>query len=103
MHDLTYRPAALADLDVIYDTIEQDDPRRAARIVDDIRRRCRTLPTFPMLGPARDDLAPGIRIYPMPRRVVVAYRITPFSIEITRVFWGGQDYEAIVRDGGIDA
>jgi plasmid stabilization system protein ParE len=36
MHDLTYRPAALADLDVIFSTIEADDPRRAAPIVDDI-------------------------------------------------------------------
>jgi toxin ParE1/3/4 len=98
MVDVIYRPAALADLDGIYDVIEQDDPRRAAHFVNDIRSRCRNLSKYPMLGPAREDLAAGIRIYPMPRRVVVAYRITPSAVEITRVFWGGQDYETLIRD-----
>jgi toxin ParE1/3/4 len=55
-----------------------------------------------MLGPAREDIAPGIRIYPMPRRVVVAYRVTSATVEITRVFWGGQDYETLIREDELD-
>jgi toxin ParE1/3/4 len=55
-----------------------------------------------MLGPAREDIAPGIRIYPMPRRVVVAYRVTSVTVEITRVFWGGQDYETLIREDELD-
>ena len=98
MLKLTYRPAALADFDSIYDFIEPESPRRALSFVQDIRARCQTLCTYPQLGITRDDLGVDIQIYPMRGRVVVAYRITPDAIEITRVFYGGQDYEAILRD-----
>jgi len=30
-------------------------------------------------------------------RVIIAYRITTSAILIARVFYGGQDYEAILR------
>lgn len=98
MARLVYRPAALADLDAIYDFIEPDRPNRALRFVADIRDRCRVLTEHPHIGKSRDDLGPGIRILPMLGRVVVAYRIEPDAIEVTRVFYGGQDYEAILRD-----
>jgi len=97
MLSLVYRHAALADLDAIYDYIEPDNPRRAASFVQDIRDRCRPLCVHPQLGRARDDLSSGIRILPTPGRVVVAYRITSAAIVVTRVFYGGQDYEAILR------
>jgi toxin ParE1/3/4 len=97
MRKLVYRPTALADLDGIYDFIAPENPRRAAGFVDDIRQRCRTLCTHPELGPARADLASGIRIYPMLGRIVVAYRVAEDAVVITRVFSGGQDYEAILR------
>lgn len=97
MRRLVYRPAALADPGGIYDFIAPENPRRAAGFVDDIRQRCRTLRTHPELGPARADLGPGIRIYPMLGRIVVAYRVAEDAVVITRVFSGGQDYEAILR------
>jgi toxin ParE1/3/4 len=101
MLSLVYRHAALADLDAIYAYIEPDNPLRAASFVQDIRDRCRPLCVHPKLGPARDNLSPGLRIFPMLGRVVVAYRITPSAILITRVFYGGQDYDAILqRDEG---
>ncbi len=31
-------------------------------------------------------------------RVIIAYRILDDRIEVTRVFYGGQDYEAILRN-----
>lgn len=98
MPRLVYRPAALSDLDAIYDAIEPDSASRAFDYVQDIRRRCRTLCDHPQLGPAREDLGTGIRVFPMRGRVVVAYRVRVDVIEITRVFYGGQDYEAIFRD-----
>jgi len=97
MLNLVYRHAALADLDAIYAYIERDNPRRAASFVQEIRDRCRPLCVHPELGPARDNLSPGIRILPVLGRVLVAYRITPSAILITRIFYGGQDYEAILR------
>ncbi|MGV6873406.1 type II toxin-antitoxin system RelE/ParE family toxin [Pseudochelatococcus sp. B33] len=98
MHRLVFRPAALSDLDAIFDYIEPDNPLRAASFVADIRTRCRLLCDHPMLGPARNDLGEGLRIYPMFRRIVVAYRFTGDAIVIVRVFSGGQDYEAILQD-----
>ena len=96
---LVYRPAALADLDAIYDYIEPENPSRALTFVEEIRARCRILCEHPQAGPGREDLGQNIRIYPMRGRIIVAYRITPDTIEITRVFSGGQDYEAILSDG----
>ena len=103
MLNLVYRHAALADLDAIYAYIEPDNPRRAASFVQDIRDRCRALCAYPKLGRVRDDLGAGIRILPMLGRIVVAYRVTSSAILVTRVFSGGQDYEAVLRhdaDGG---
>ncbi len=97
MRSLVYRRLALADLDAIHDYIEPDNPRRAASFVKEIRNRCRPLRVHPELGRPRDDLGHGIRILPMLGRVVVADRITPTAILITRVFYGGQDYEAILK------
>lgn len=99
MRRLVYRPAAIADLDAISAYIAVDSPRNAASFVDQIREHCRRLKEFPELGPARADLGRQVRILPIKRRVVAAYRITEAEIVILRVFWGGEDYAAIMRDG----
>ena len=39
MARLVYRPAALADLDAIYDFIEPDNPDRALGFVDPLARK----------------------------------------------------------------
>ena len=98
MRELIYLTAALDDLDAIFDYIAPDNPRRAASFVDEIRRRCLTLCDHPELGSSRADIKPGLRILPLPRRVVVFYSITESEIVIVRVFSGGRDYEAIMRD-----
>lgn len=95
---LVYRPAARDDLDAIYDFIEPDSRTRALNFMQDILERCRYLLAHPQLGPAREDLGEGIRLYPLRGRVVVAYRAFADRIEIVRVFYGGQDYAALLRD-----
>jgi toxin ParE1/3/4 len=97
--DLIYRTAALSDLDAIYDYIEPENPRRAISFIEEIRERCRILCDYPKLGPARDSIASGIRIYPMPHRIIVVYRITETAIDIVRIFSGSQDYESLI---GVD-
>jgi toxin ParE1/3/4 len=96
---LTYRPAALADLDSIFDFIEADSPTRAASFVDEILSRCGALGVYPELGPVRHDLGVGIRIYPMFGRIVVAYRVADDAVQVIRVFSSGQDYATILTDG----
>lgn len=94
---LAYRPAALADLEAIEDYIAAYDQGRAAKFIQIIRARCRMLCDFPELGPARPDIASGIRILTMRRKVAVAYRITTDAVVVTRVFYGGQDFATILR------
>jgi toxin ParE1/3/4 len=98
MLQLVYRPASLDDLDAIFDFIGGDSPSRAMTFVEDIRARCRTLCALPELGPSRPDIGVDIRIFPMRSRVVIAYRVRADVIEITRIFYGGQDYDALQLD-----
>lgn len=95
---LLYRLTAREDLDSIYDVIAPDNPTRALGFVEQIRAQCLILRDFPELGRERTDLGSGIRILPMLGRVVVAYRILPGVVEVVRVFYGGQDYEALYLD-----
>lgn len=95
VRSLTYRPAALADLDAIYDFIAADAPDRALTYVDAIRAHCRSLLDHPFLGPARGELGRGIRILPYRGRVVVTYLVQPGAIEIVRIFHAGQDIRAL--------
>ena len=53
----------------------------------------------------RPDLRPGLRVIPYGRSVVIAYQVAGDTIEILRIFYGGQDYETIMMSdekGGED-
>ena len=54
-----------------------------------------------MGGTARDDLRPGLRIFPFEHSAVIAYLVEGGQVCIANVFYGGRDYEALYR--GIDA
>jgi len=93
---LIYTGKAEADLDEIFDFIAADNPRRARTYIEDIRKACRTLCHTPLIGIERADLRPGLRIYPLWRRVIVAYELPPGELLVLRVFTGGRDYETIM-------
>lgn len=94
------RPSARDDLaDIaryIYEQSGSED--LAVGYVRRIRQWCDHLLVFPEAGRVRDDLRPGVRIVTFERRVVIAYMIlTGGDVEIGRFFYGGRDYEAIMR------
>ena len=66
----------------------------AAAFVTRIMARCHKIGDVPFGGRARDDLVPGMRTVPFERSAVVAYRVTDV-VEITNIFYGGRDYEAL--------
>jgi plasmid stabilization system protein ParE len=72
----------------------------ADRTVDTIRGFIRSLAAFPHRGTPRDDLRPGLRVIPFKKRTAIAFEIDEPArcIIILRVFYAGQDYEAIMRD-----
>ena len=92
---LIYSPEAQTDLDEIFDFIAADNPARAQTYIAEIRQTCRSLCDTPQIGMERADLRPGVRIFPLWRRIVIAYELPPERVDILRVFSGGQDYEAI--------
>jgi toxin ParE1/3/4 len=98
---LLLRPAAETDLDELYRHIAErsGSPQTAIDYIRRIRGWCDQLETFPYAGRARDDLRPGIRILGFERRVVIVYTVLPSGdVEIGRVFYGGQNYEAILSE-----
>src|SRR5215203_6746233 len=92
---VTIRPEAEEDLAKIYDIIADDNPAAAMRFVDGIR----DLDHFPRRGKPRDDVTAGLRTLVYRKRATIAYRILDDTVEVTRVFYAGRDYDAILRQG----
>jgi toxin ParE1/3/4 len=93
---LAYRPRAHEDIEAIYRFIAQDSPTRAYNFVERIQKRCELLSDSPQQGRARPDLGPDLRVVPYGRSV--AYHIVENTVEVLRVFYGGQDYETIMSN-----
>ena len=98
MIPLFYSPQSQADLTDLFRFIAADNPRRALSYIAEIQTACENLCTAPLIGTARPDLRPGLRILPLRRRVLIAYQVLPNRIEILRVFTGGRDYETIMGE-----
>jgi toxin ParE1/3/4 len=99
-HKLIYRPRAEEDFEAIYRFIAQDSPARAFSFIEQIQKRCDLLRDSPEQGRARPDLRPNLRVVPYGRSVVITYQVTGDTIEVLRIFYGGQDYETIMSGDG---
>jgi toxin ParE1/3/4 len=60
--------------------------------------RLNGLATFPLRGTQRDDLLPGLRVTGFERRVTIALVVTAEALLIEGIFYGGRDFEALLRD-----
>ena len=76
-------------------------PEPAARYTDSIVAFCEELAAFPHRGRARDDIRPVLRTIGFRRRVIVAFAVTSRVVLIVGVFYGGQDYEALLTQPDI--
>ena len=94
--EIAYSRQARADLEEMFWFIAGDNPKRAGTYIAEIEKSCERLCETPMIGVARPDLGPDLRILILWRRVVVAYEVTPDRIDVLRVFSAGQDYEEIM-------
>jgi toxin ParE1/3/4 len=97
--DVEFRPAALAELSAIFDyVLEISSSLKIARdFTLRIRERCERIGDAPHGGRPRDDLAPGLRTVPFERSAVIVYVIADGRVQITNIFYGGRDYEALYR------
>jgi len=94
--ELVFTPAALADLEEIFWFIAADNPRRARSYVAEIEQACRNICETPYMGVKRPDLRPELYIFPLWRRIVIAYEPPDDRVDVLRIFSGGQDYETIM-------
>ena len=93
--DLAFHRLAREDLFSLSDFIEQrSGSERALGFLDRIEAACRGLIDFPEKGVPRDDIATGLRTWPVERRVLIAYRLTGDQVEILRVLYAGRDFRA---------
>ena len=95
---VVFRREALTQLDELYDFVAAaGSPLAAGDLLDAIVTFCEDLAPFPLRGTARDDIRPGLRTIGFRRRAVIAFVVGDDSVVILGVFYGGRDYEPVLR------
>jgi toxin ParE1/3/4 len=89
MPDVVFDPAALIDVDGIYDQIGRTlkSAQAADRTIDRIQEACRSHANQPQMGEAWADLGQDIRIFPVGPCVVI-YRSLKDEILVIRILPG---------------
>jgi toxin ParE1/3/4 len=77
------------DLIEIWRYIARDNPQAADRVLDAIETASVRLARNPRLGPARPDLAPALRYFPVGSYLIL-YRELTDGIEVVRVVHGAR-------------
>lgn len=95
------RPRAKSDLAEIWDYIADDSEARADTFVDTIDGKFRTLAERPNIGRAREELAEGLRSFPV-GRYVIFFRPISNGVEIVRVLHGARDLYSIFQEEELD-
>lgn len=85
---------AVADLDDLWAWIAVDDPAAADRNIEQLWSDCERLRSFPELGRAREDLAPGVRTL-VRGDCLVAYRIVGTTLQVLRFIRGERDLRRV--------
>ncbi|MDM0024443.1 type II toxin-antitoxin system RelE/ParE family toxin [Variovorax saccharolyticus] len=96
---VVFSPEAEEQLAALYSYIAAAaSPAIAARYTEAIVSYCEGLRTFPHRGTGRDDVRPGLRITNYRKRAVIAFAVDDEQVSVIGVFYGGQDYEAILEE-----
>jgi toxin ParE1/3/4 len=95
---IVQRPQAITDLAEIWDFIADDSEGRADTFIDLLDRKIHTLERRRNIGRAREELAEGLRSFPV-GRYIIFYRAISKGIEIVRVLHGARDLETLFHEG----
>jgi toxin ParE1/3/4 len=96
-----FTPRAERQLARLYRTIADDaGEARAENYVDKLVAACRALSIFPARGGKRDDIRPNLRTMGYAKRATIAFSVDSATdtVAIHGVFYGGQDFETLLRD-----
>ena len=98
-----FSPDADEQLAQLYRLIaEAASPNVALRYVGAVVDYCESLSKFPHRGVPCADIRPGLRMTYYKKRALIAFRVDPGLVSIIGVFYGGQDFETILRDDADD-
>ena len=95
-------PDAKQDINEIYDYIafEKGAPESAIAYIRKLRDKCYKLEYTPIRGRNRSDIREGLRVLALDKNAVAAFDVNEKqqTVRILGVFYGGQNYDAIMRD-----
>lgn len=105
---INYSPEAQQQLNELDDPITKAASAEIARrFVSTILDHIDVILVFPLAGPARDDVRPGMRTTTFKKKTLVAYVVDESSgelvVNVLGVFHGGQDWEAALADDQDDS
>jgi toxin ParE1/3/4 len=99
-YTVSFRRRAEADLFELYEHIAESAGRTVAgHYIDRLEAACQALAHYPNRGRKRDDLRRGLRILGFERRVAIAFVVDEREVVIARIFYGGREYEGLLRVG----
>lgn len=102
--DVEYRQSAQDDLTAIFRFIVENGAsvQAALKFVLRIEERCQKIGDAPRSGRPRDDLLAGLRTVPFEHSAIIAYVVEQDAVWIANVFYGGRDFEALLRGADAD-
>ena len=89
---IVLQPRAKTDLAEIWEFIADDSDAHADAFIDLIDQKFQVLAQQPGIGRRRDELADGLRSFPV-GRYVIFYLTVPGGVQIVRVLHGARDLE----------
>ena len=104
-YTVSFTPRAERQLAQLYRYIaDESGEARAERYVGKIVAACQALSTFPERGSQRNDVRPNLRTMGYARSVTIAFSVDGMTdaVAIHGVFYGGQDFETMLRDADGD-
>ncbi|MFM9100245.1 MAG: type II toxin-antitoxin system RelE/ParE family toxin [Cyanobium sp.] len=96
---IVLQPRARADLSDIWEFIAEDSDDQADAVIDLIDQKFQLLAQRAGLGRRREELAEGLRSFPV-GRYVIFYLPIPDGVQIVRVLHGARDIEAFFTEPG---
>lgn len=100
---VVFSPEAEAQLVALYRHIAAAaSPAIARRFTNAITDYCEGFAAHSKRGTRRDDLRQGLRTVGFRRRVTIAFTVDDERVTVLGVFYGGQNFEVVVREGEND-
>jgi toxin ParE1/3/4 len=96
--DVIFTQLAERQIDNLHEySAANSNEERAYGYIGRLIRYCTGLSTFPQRGTRRDDILPTLRTIGFENRVTIAFVVTGSAVLIEGIFYGGQDFEAVLR------